>query len=203
MVHKSRLAQYVFSIIVAACVVIGSPAVAGDKRAPAGQMCPEGSFVIGFDSESNIICSEASENGVLNVVENGDGGKAEIGDDCTGPCQSEEVDTKGVDEEIAAKNIPADPGIIPSTPELSISDVEPSSVVFGTREVEVTVSGTGFIAGSVIVVAGKKYSPSVNQAGTRLVVTINTPDLSIGPYAVTVSNGPGVENTLRKALEIY
>ena len=203
MVHKSRLAQYVYSIIVAACVAIGSPAVAADKRAPAGQMCPEGSFVIGFDSESNIICSEAGEIGVVNVVETSDGGKAEIGDDCTGPCQSGEVDTKGVDEEIAAKSIPTEPVIIASTPELTISDVEPSSVLFGTREVEITVSGTGFLAGSVIVVAGKKYSPSVSQAGTRLVVTISTRNLSIGPYAVTVSNGPGVENTLRKALEIY
>ena len=203
MVHKSRLAQYVFSIIVVACVAIGSPAVAGDKRAPAGQMCLKGSFVIGFDSESNIICSEGGENGVLNVVETSDGGKAEIGDDCTGSCQSEEVDTKGVDEEIAANNIPTDAGIIPSTPELTISDVEPSSVLFGTRAVEITVSGTGFLAGSVIVVAGRKYPPSVNQAGTRLVVTINTRNLSIGPYAVTVSNGPGVENTLKKALEIY
>jgi hypothetical protein len=47
------------------------------------------------------------------------------------------------------------------------------------------------------------YSPSVNPSGTELRVTIATRNLPIGRYAITVSNGPGLETTLRRALEVY
>jgi hypothetical protein len=43
----------------------------------------------------------------------------------------------------------------------------------------------------------------VNEDGTRLVVTLPVRTLPIGPYPITVSNGPGRETTLRKALEIF
>ena len=41
---------------------------AGNK-ALAGQMCPGGSFVIGFDSEGDIVCSEPGGNGAVNTGE--------------------------------------------------------------------------------------------------------------------------------------
>jgi len=197
------LARFVFVFIVAACAGGGSAVAVGAERAPAGQMCPGGSYVIGFDSESNIICSNAGKKAVLGASETSDIGRAEPADTCMGDCEPGDVDKKGTVEEIAGKNAPADPGVVPSVNVLSISDLKPSSVVFGTREIELTVNGTGFLARSVIVFAGNKYSPSVNQAGTRLVVTIPTRDLGIGPYAVTVSNGPGMETTFKKALNVF
>ena len=75
--------------------------------------------------------------------------------------------------------------------------------MFGSRELAITISGTGFHTDTVIKFAGSTYSPSVNQAGTQLKVTIPTRNLSIGPYAITISNGPGMETTLKRAVEIY
>ena len=55
MVQKSRLAQFVCVAIFVACMIDSSLAAWGSKRAPAGQVCPGGSYVIGFDAEANII----------------------------------------------------------------------------------------------------------------------------------------------------
>ncbi len=85
MTHKSRFTQFVFAIIVATCM-IGSPPLAAENRAPAGQMCPTGSYVIGFDPEGNIICSEARGNAVLDPDETGDDGSSEIADSCPAAC---------------------------------------------------------------------------------------------------------------------
>jgi cysteine-rich repeat protein len=213
--HKSRLAQFIVAAMVVACMT--SSSLAAGNQPPAGQKCPAGSYVAGFDSETNIICTETCGNGVLNPGEVCDDGNLESGDSCSATCQSEEVNTTGRDEEIVAvpvpsakadgeiapQSVPADPVIVPSTPKLSISAVKPSKAVWGVREVTITVSGTGFLAGTVILIEGLTYSPSVNQAGTKLVATIATRNLGIGPYPVTVSNGPGTKAVLRKALEIY
>ena len=69
------------------------------------------------------------------------------------------------------------------------------------KKEEITISGTGFLEDSTVVLKGKKYTPSVNQAGTQLLVTIPSRGLSIGPYAITVSNRPGMETTLKKRWE--
>ena len=147
--------------------------------APAGQMCNRGSYVIGFDTKGNIICND-----------------------------SKKVATKVADAEITAKPIlvkpvPAAPVIVPSVAELSISDIQPSSVVFGTREVTISVTGTGFHEQSVIIFEGSTYDTSVNQAGTQLDATLTIGSLTIGPYTVTVSNGSGKVAKLKKALEVY
>ena len=208
MVSKSRLEKLVFAAIVAVCMIGSSPAapdadIAPGNRPPAGQMCPNGSYVIGFDSEANIICNETRENGVLYPDETAGDGNTEIGDSCSAKCPSEEVDTGGAGEAIAAQTILTNPGSSPSIPAPVITAVKPSSVVYGTAEVTLTVSGVGFSTESVILFAESRYSPSVNQAGTRLDVMIPTRNLSIGSYAITVSNGPGMETTRKKALEIF
>ena len=203
MVQKLRLNKIVFAAIVAACMIDSSLAAWGTKRAPAGQMCPGGSYVIGFDSEANIICSEACGNGVLNPGETCDDGNTESRDSCPATCQSEGAEPEGADEAPAAQAIPMDTGTSPSTSKPIISDVKPSNLVFGTPELAITVSGTGFHADSVIIFEGTIYTPWVNQAGTQLKITIPTGNLSVGPYLITVSNGPGMETTVRRALEIY
>lgn len=202
MAHKSRLARLVLAIFVVCCL-LGSMLATAGNRAPAGQVCPVGSYVIGFDSKSNIICTGSCGNGVLNPGETCDDGNTDNGDSCSAICQSEGVGSAGADEEIAAETTSTAPVIIPSNPKLIISDVEPSAVVFGTSEVTITVSGTGFHSESVIIFDGSKYPAAVNQAGTQLEATIVTGNLGIGPYALTVSNGSGMKTTLKKAVEIF
>ena len=117
--------------------------------------------------------------------------------------QPEGVDTGGDEEELAAESSETDPNSLPSIPNPMISDVEPSSVVWGTSEVAITVIGTGFHEESVIIFEGSTYKPVVNQAGTRLDTTVATANLGIGSYAIKVSNGSGLENILKRALVVY
>jgi cysteine-rich repeat protein len=203
MMKKTRLTQLIFTTLVATCVYSGLLAAANVPGAPAGQMCPGGAYVIGFDSDANIICSGACGNGVLNPGESCDDGNTESGDGCTASCQAERVEPEAHDEKVVVHAAPADAAIPASTPGPVISDVKPSKLTFGTRELTIKVSGTGFNADSVIIFAGSSYTPSVNQAGTELTVTIPTRTLSIAPYAITVSNGTGLETTRKRALEIY
>jgi len=175
----------------------GNPALAG-------QMCPAGSYVIGFDSAGNIVCSAICGNGVLDAQEACDDGNAEAGDGCSPACQPEAAASDAAAAVVAAETA----AVARSQPQPTsegplITDVEPSSVVYGTRETAVTVSGSGFNANSVIVFAGTRYTPRVNADGTRLEATLVTSTLTIGRYALTVSSGPGHEITLKKALVVY
>jgi len=203
MMQMSHLKQFVFAAMIVVFMMDSSLAAWGSKKAPAGQMCPTGSYVIGFDSEANIICTEACGNGVLNPGESCDDGNTERGDGCPATCRSDVVEQGGVDDEIAAQVIPTDTGTSPPATVPVISAVKPSKLTYGSAELAITISGSGFHAGSVIIFQGTTYTPSVNQAGTQLKVTIPTRNLSIGPYRITVSNGPGLEATERRALEIY
>lgn len=193
----------------ASALVPGGPLAAAEpegvqaNRNLAGQMCPTGSYVIGFDLDGNIVCSEVCGNGILDTGEACDDGNSAPGDGCSATCQEE-------GKAPAAQGVAAGPvaaagvaGGLSSATELTISDIEPSSVTYGTRELAVTISGTGFGADSVVLFGGRTYQPSVNQAGTRLDVTIATRDLTIGSYAVTVSSGTGLEQTLKKALTVF
>ena len=76
-------------------------------------------------------------------------------------------------------------------------------MLYGTRELTITVLGSGFSAESVIEFAGTTYTPSVNAEGTRLEATVVTRDLTMGRYAITVSSGSGLKTTLKKALVVY
>lgn len=207
MTYQSRLARLVFAVLVMACATAGSTVLVAAEGGLAGQMCPAGSYVIGFDSESNIVCSSGGEKTVPASS------KTETVETCSGDCQSADVASEVVANEAATaaevaveiveKSAPANPGDAPSIVAPGISKVTPSNLVFGTRKVEITINGTGFLESSVVVFTGKQYMPSVNQAGTQLLVTIPARNLSIGSYAITVSNGPGLETTLKKALRVY
>jgi cysteine-rich repeat protein len=208
MANKLCPEQFVIAAIVTVLMIGGSLTAHGGGKSSAirvlpGQMCPNGSYVIGFDSEGNIICTEACGNGVLNTGEACDDGNTETGDGCSAACQSEGVDANDDEEELAAETSATDPSSLLSIPNPVISDVEPTSVVWGTSKVAITVIGTGFHAESVIIFEGLTYKPVVNQAGTRLDTTIKTANLSIGSYAIKVSNGSGPENTLKRALVVY
>jgi len=203
MTKKSKFTQFIFAAFVLFSMNSNLSAAWRSARAPAGQMCAMGSYVIGFDSESNIICSEACGNGVLNPGETCDDGNVKNGDTCPSSCQSGVVKAMGADAETVAEVAPAGNNVPPSTSEPMISDVKPSTLTFGSRELTIKVSGSGFHTGSTILFNGTRYSPSVNQSGTQITVTIPTRELPIGRYAITVSNGTGMETTLKKALEIY
>ena len=156
MVNKLRLEQFVFTAIVIFIMTGISLTAHGSSnssaiRALAGQMCPNGSYVIGFDSEGKIICADACGNGVPNK--------------------------DGDEEELAVETSAPDPGSLPPIPNPVISGVKPKSVVWGTSEAAITVIGTGFHEESVIIFEGSTYKPVVNQAGTRLDITIETANL--------------------------
>jgi cysteine-rich repeat protein len=208
MTNKLRPKQFVLAAIVMVLMSSNSlTAHGGDNnlamRALAGQMCPNGSYVIGFDSAGNIVCTEACGNGALNTGEACDDGNTETGDGCSATCQPEGVNTDGDEDEPVVETRATNPSSLTSIPNPVIADVEPSSVVWGASEVAITVIGTGFHEESVIIFEGSSYTPVVNQAGTRLDITIETANLSIGSYAIKVSNGPGLENTLKRALALY
>lgn len=55
----------------------------------AGQVCPQGSYVIGFDSSGNILCSDVCGNLHLENDEECDDGNNRDGDGCSANCESE------------------------------------------------------------------------------------------------------------------
>jgi hypothetical protein len=76
-------------------------------------------------------------------------------------------------------------------------------VVFGTRELTIKISGTGFNSATVVLFAGSTYQPTVNSTGTELQVTLPTRWLALGNYAIKVSNGSGEAVTKKKGLVVY
>jgi cysteine-rich repeat protein len=187
-------------------------------------MCPAGSFVIGFDAGANIICSGICGNGVLDPGEACDDGNVAGGDGCSTACRREGAKAPVTEQQAVAAPVPgtrqsvseaasAAPTITGGAAAISgaavsvaapeVADIEPSAVVFGSREVTLTITGSGFNANTVVRFGGSDYNPVVSNAGTRLVVTLPVRNLAIGPYQITVSNGPGRETTLRRALEVF
>ena len=201
MVHKLSSTLLVFFAIISTCM-IGSLQAAGG-RPPAGQMCTEGSYVTGFDSKGNIICSVPGGTSLPVPVETEEQVDSPSEDGCPAGCLKETADTGAADEVVAADKPVKDKSTVVDVAKPVISDVKPSWIVFGARETSIAIIGAGFTDESVVKIQDSAYSPSVNPSGTELRVTIATRDLPIGRYAITVSNGPGLETTLRRALEVY
>ena len=214
MVHKLSSILLVFFVIFSTCM-IDSLQAAG-SRPPAGQMCTEGSYVTGFDSKGNIICSVPGGTNLPVPVETTEQANSQGDDGCPQGCLKGATDTGAVDEVVAADKPVKDTstvvdvakpvkdtGTVVDVAKPVISDVKPSWIVFGSRETSIAIIGAGFTAGSVVKFQDSAYSPSVNPSGTELRVTIPTRDLPIGRYAITVSNGHGLETTQRRALEVY
>jgi len=161
-------------------------------RPPAGQVCPSGSFVTGFDDQGNIICGEIGSRGTAAPEQPADATVAAATAGAVAAPSAMPVDS-------AAQS----PPVRVATSVLAIEKIKPWSVPYGTREVSLAISGTGFTEDSVVVFQGERYVPSVDQTGTRLDVTIATRHLAMGAYPLTVSNGPETKATLKKALVVY
>ena len=201
MVHKLSSTLLVFFAIFLTCMI--DSLQADGSRPPAGQMCTEGSYVTGFDSEGNINCSVPGGTNLPVPVETAEQAKSQGNDGCPTGCLKETADTGDAAEVVAADKPVKDKGTVVDVANPVISDVKPSWIVFGSRETSIAIIGAGFTAGSVVKFQDSAYAPSVNPSGTELRVTIATRNLPIGRYAITVSNGPGLETTLRRALEVY
>jgi hypothetical protein len=179
--------------------MIGNLQAAG-SRPPAGQVCAEGSYVSGFDADGNIICSIPGGAKLAVPVETAEQANGPGDDGCPPGCLQGAVTA---DEVVAADKRVKDESTAEDVAKPVITDIKPSWVVFGARETTVAITGAGFIAESIVKFQGSTYTPSVNPAGTELRVTIATRELPIGRYAITVSNGSGLETTQRRALEVY
>jgi len=195
----------IFTTIYSVCIfAVESPGSAPDVNPPAGQVCPRGSFVIGFDNDSNILCSGICGNHVLDSGETCDDGNLRDGDGCSATCQSESpAGIPPVEDDVVEE--PSEPTAGEPLPPVNpvISKIKPWKVVWGKREVEITIFGMGFTSESSVQFNGVTYKPTVNQAGTELKVTLATRQLPIGQYAIKVSNGPGLETTMKKGLAIF
>lgn len=201
-------------VFIAAIITLSYCAGSLAADAPAGQVCPRGSFVIGFDEQSNILCSETCGNRVLIDGEACDDGNTIDGDGCSALCQSEhstvakqkkQTSTATTHEQQMPVGTPPSnaPGASSAVTAPTISKIKPRTVVFLAREVTIAISGNGFSKETFILFKGKRYTPSVNEAGTELRVRLPTRELPMGYHAISVSNGPGMETTLQKGLEVF
>jgi cysteine-rich repeat protein len=180
-----------------------SQSIASHVGPPAGQKCPDGRNVIGFDAGGNIICSGDCGNAVVDAGESCDDGNTVSGDGCSAACQPEEAGSyvpparpaaETSSPAVAAAGMPAGP---------VISDVEPTNVVYGKSGVTVTIEGAGFDGTSVVLFNGERYQTTVDPSGTRLTFRPETAGLTIGAYPITVRNGSGQEATRKRGLVIY
>jgi hypothetical protein len=189
--------RYSFFLLLAAMAAacVNQPAVAHDPgqeaHPPAGQMCPAGEYVIGFDADGNIVCSGRTPSPAPVVG-------AQADSPLTSAPESSGGDQAG--PAAAAAHAPAAEQV---SPRPVIDDLSPSSVVYGRDGIEVVISGTGFSQQTVVRFQGQELAGKVNESGTSLTVRLPTRELPIGSYAVTVSNGPGLEHTLKRALDVF
>jgi hypothetical protein len=185
-----------------ACMAAGS--LQADTRPPAGQMCPDGAYVRGFDAGGNIVCSVVAGAVSSQAPETRQDPTDETGQACPEGCAKVAVEPAAESEASAAEAGSARgqaAGEDSSGP--VISKIKPTGVVFGARETTIRIFGSGFTADTIVKFQGAAYTPSVNTAGTELQVTIGTRDLPMGRYAITISNADGTETTKRRALEVF
>jgi hypothetical protein len=151
MTLKQRANRKALAVIVTGLVISfgPQPGLAADGQAsqnlpaPAGQRCPEGSYVVGFDDEANIICSPA-DGGVVSA-----GAAPRVEQNAAAvPAAVVVEETRETVEAAAVVEEKAGPAAAPAatapavTASLSITDVEPSSVVYGTSEVTIRRNAT-------------------------------------------------------------
>lgn len=188
-----------FSVVLILAATIQSTAFA-DMRPPAGQQCPPGAYVTGFDLEGNILCSEPVHE-VDATAEKAVG--ASQGQ--PGAVEPESAAAQGGATATASAvagtstPVPAAPADAPPV----ITGVEPWSVVYGKRALDVVITGSGFTSESSVVFNGQRHDATVNNAGTELRVTLNTRGLAIGQYPIKVVNGSGSEASLKRAVVVY
>lgn len=182
-----KLASNHSSAVVLGLLFLAAGTVVADTRPPAGQMCPSGAFVIGFDASGNIVCSK--ETGPVSSKAPAPASEL-TEEDSGGPVSSKpSAPTSDLTKEDSGGPV--------------ISKIKPTGVVFGARETTIRIIGSGFTADTVVKFQGVDYLPSVNLAGTELNVTLVTRELPMGRYAITIANRDGKETTRRGALEVF
>ena len=164
MVYKLSATLFVLFAIIPACMI--DSLQAAESRPPAGQMCTEGSYVTGFDSEGNIICSVPGGTSLPVPVETAEQANNQGDDGCPAGCLEAAADTVAEHEIVAADKPVKDEVAVVYEANPVISDVKPSWVVFGSRETSIAIIGTGFTAGSVVKFQDSAYSPSVNPSAS-------------------------------------
>lgn len=167
-----------------------------DAQPPAGQRCPAGAFVTGFDNEGNILCGEPIRDGGPAPGEAPAGRPPEAGH--TGP----DAHSAAAGAE-TAETAPAPVTGNTSVTAPVITKVTPWSVVYGKRELAVVITGSGFTANSTVVFNGRNHAATVNSDGTELSVTLNTAGLALGQYPISIVNGPGQAARLRRGVVVY
>jgi hypothetical protein len=197
MLHKFSSTLPAFVAMLFSCMS-GSLAADGNPP-PAGQMCPQGAYVIGFDAGGNIVCSAASGgSAIAPATAQQEEDEADV--ECPADCPSQTPDAVVAGGSADTANVPGAQGAGAGP---VISRIKPAWVVFGARETTILIKGEGFTAGSVVKFQGADYTPSVNSNGTELRVTLATADLAMGRYPITVADGAGVETTRPRALEVF
>ncbi len=224
MADKPQWSRHAPAAMVSVLLMAGSLAVPRGIHAapPAGQMCPKGAYVIGFDAEGNIVCSGSQGQTAPAAAAAHETAEAAAAGACDTPaCQSGAVVAAGAAAAPAAgagetappadtapvvpraEAAPAGPAAAVVAAEPVIADIEPSSVVYGKKEVTITVVGAGFDTGTVVLFAGEQYTPAVNRDGTELEVTLRTGSLAMGRYPIKIVNGAGNETLRKKGLVVF
>lgn len=190
-------------IMIPVCTATVHLAAFADAQPPAGQQCPAGAYVTGFDLKGNILCSEPVRDAGAkpdNIPEDGQV-KSGTGTTTAGALQGTATDpTDRAETAVIASTAAA---VAPTDSPPVIAKVVPWSVVYGKREVAVVISGSGFTADSTVVFNGQRHAATVNDEGTELRVTLNTAGLAIGQYPIRVINGPGAEAVLKRGVVVY
>ena len=188
-----------FSVILVLAVTIHSTAFA-EVRPPAGQRCPAGAYVTGFDLDGNILCSEPARDADAQTGKIIGASPVEPGAPGTKTAQPTRSVTETAPSATAAST--AAPATRADAPP-EITGVEPWSVVYGKRALDVVITGSGFTPGSRVVFNGQHLDATVNSTGTELRATLNTAGLAIGQYSIGVINASGAETSLKRAVVVY
>jgi len=84
---------------------------------------------------------------------------------------------------------------VPGAADLAVTSIAPNSVAIGGTTA-VTITGTGFLAGSTVTIGGVALTGVVLYNATTLVGTLDARSLAEGAHDVTVSNPNAAMATL-------
>ena len=108
-----------------------------------------------------------------------------------GPTRFAQVDISGLGLDLTGGSQPP----VPGAADLAVTAVAPNSVAIGGTTA-VSITGTGFVAGSTITIGGVALTGVVLYNATTLVGTLDASSLAEGAHDVTVSNPNAAMATL-------
>jgi len=177
---------------------------------PAGQMCPPGAYVTGFDTAGNIVCGHPGEAAAATTecpaVSCPPAAEPRMPAAAASPAAvaAETGRAPPADQQPAAASAQATPSSAVAQDITPVIDqLKPWSVAWGSDEVTIAVLGSGFTEQSKVIFQGVIYTPSPGSNVNSLEITLKTRGLAMGRYPITVSNGPDHAQTLPGAFYIY